>query len=135
MIRLIEPEDRRTPPSAAFFTARHDGCMKSVAKAFGHFVNLVRTINLDRLAGGIEDDLAVAAFLQMLLHSGAGFDSNRVVDQIVEEGKKLSAGQDATSTARGIEMGKTMFIAAVRPSLILRASFLLRPALWTPLSF
>ena len=109
--------------------------MKSVAKAFGHLVNLVRTINLDRLAGGIEDDLAVAAFLQMLLHSGAGFDSNRVVDQIVEEGKKLSAGQDATSTARGIEMGKTMFIAAVRPSLILRASFLLRPALWTPLSF
>lgn len=121
--------------SAAFFAASHDGGVQSIAKVLRHLVNLVGAVDLDRLASRVEDDLAVAALLEVLFDFGTGLRRNGVVDQFVEDGEKLSAGHDAASATEGIGMGKKWFMAVVRLGLILRASFLLRPAFWTPLSF
>jgi hypothetical protein len=82
--------------SATLFTTRHDGRMKPLAKPWRQIVNLVRPVDLDRLSRGVEGDLAVLATMQMLLQIGADFGSYRVVDQVVEQSQKLSAGHFST---------------------------------------
>jgi hypothetical protein len=128
--------------SAALFASCHDGGVQAVTKIFGHLINFVAAIDLDRFLSGVEDDFAVAAFLEVQLNFSAGLGGNRVVDQIVEDCKKLGAGHDAASTTEGILSGKTEldlgrkeFTSIVRLGLILRASIRWRPILWTPLSF
>ena len=123
------------PCLAALFAAGHDGGVKPVAEVLRHLVNLVAAVNLNGLAGGVEDDLAMAAFLEVLFDFRAGLRSNRVVNQIVEDGKKLGAGHDAASSTEGIRLGSRAFMAVVRPNLISRVSFLWRPTLLAPLSF
>jgi len=80
------------PGLAAFFAAGHDGGVEAVAEAGGEIVNLMGAVNLDGLAGGIEDDLAVAAFAEVGLQLGADLGGYRVVDQVVEQGEELFAG-------------------------------------------
>src|SRR6185503_4675918 len=69
--------------SAALFASCHDGSVQAVTKIFGHLINFVAAIDLDRFLSGVEDDFAVAAFLQVQLNFSAGLGGNRVVDQIV----------------------------------------------------
>jgi hypothetical protein len=80
--------------------------MQAIAKVVGHLIDLVASIDLDCLLGRVKDNFAVAAFLQVQLDFSAGLGGNRVVDQIVEDCKKLSAGHDAASPAERIRMGK-----------------------------
>jgi len=65
----------RASRSAAFFASGHDGGVEAFAEACGEFVDFVRAINLDGLAGGVEDHLAVAAAAEMGLQFGAHFGS------------------------------------------------------------
>jgi len=108
---------------AAVFAARHDGGVQPVTKIFGHFVDFVAAVNLNCFAGGVEDDFAVAALLQVQFDLSAGLGGNRVVNQVIENGKKLSAGHAAASRAECILMGKKVFIVVVRLGLTWRASF------------
>ena len=69
--------------SAALFAAGHDGCVEAFAEAGGKVVDLVRPVDFNSLAGGVEGDLAVAATVEMVLQLGAGLGGYRVVDQVV----------------------------------------------------
>ena len=91
---------------AAFFASSHDCRVQAITEIIGHLVNFVAAVDLDRLSRGVEDYLAVAALLQVGFNFSAGLSGNRVVDQIVENGKKLGAGHDAASRSAGICMGK-----------------------------
>jgi hypothetical protein len=73
--------------------------MQTLAKTGGHIVNLVGPVDLYRFAGSAQGDLAVFASAQVLLQVGAHFGGDRVVDQIVEQGEKLSAGHFSTPTS------------------------------------
>jgi hypothetical protein len=108
---------------AADFAARHDGGVQAVTKIFGHFVDFVAAVNLNCLAGGVEDDFAVAALLQVQFDLSSGLGGNRVVNQVIENGKKLSAGHAAASGAECIMMGKKVSIVFVRLGLTWLASF------------
>lgn len=58
---------------ARFFVSgafRHDGCLKPAAKIVGKFVELGVAIDLDGLAGGVADDVAVVAPGQMIFQFG-----------------------------------------------------------------
>jgi hypothetical protein len=77
--------------SAALFAAGHDGGVETVAEAGGEIVDLVGAVDLDGLSGGVEDDLAVAAALQVQFQVGAHLGSDGVVDDVVEQGEKLRA--------------------------------------------
>ena len=85
--------------SAAFFAAGHDGGMEAFAEAGGHLVDLVGAVDLDGLAGGAEGDFAVLAAAQVLLQVGTHLGGYRIVDQIVEQSQKLSAGHFSTPTS------------------------------------
>ncbi len=85
---------------AAFFAAGHDGGVEALAEAGRHFVELVRAIDLDGFAGGAEGDFAVLAAAHMLLEVGAHLPGGGVVDQVVEQGKKLGAGHFSTPLSR-----------------------------------
>ena len=85
--------------SAALFATSHNGGMQTFPKTGGHIVNLVRTVDLYRFAGSAKRDLAVFASSQVLLEVGAHFGGDRVVDQIIEQGEKLSAGHFSTPTS------------------------------------
>jgi hypothetical protein len=78
--------------SAAFRAARHDGGVEALAKVVGKFKNLIRSVDLDGLAGGIEGHLAVRATSQVSAKLVARFSRYRVVDHVVEKGEKLFAG-------------------------------------------
>ncbi len=88
--------------SAAFFAAGHDGGVEAFAEAGGHVVDLVGAIDLDGFAGGVEGDFAVLAAAQMLLEVGAHLSGNGVVDHVVEQGEKLSAGHFSTPISREV---------------------------------
>ena len=77
---------------AALFAASHDRGVQPFAQTSRHIVNLMRAIDFDCLAGGAERHFAVLATAQMLLQVGAHFGSHRIVDQIIEQGEKFSAG-------------------------------------------
>ena len=84
----------------AFFTAGHDGGVQAFAKAVGKVVDLVRAVDLDGLAGGIENHFAVSAFVQVFLDFGAGLRGDGVVDQVVKQGDELSACQVSALASR-----------------------------------
>jgi hypothetical protein len=81
---------------AAFFAAGHDGGVEALAEVGGQVVDFVGTIDLDGFAGGAEGDLAVLATAQMFLQVSAHFGGYRIVDQIIEQSEKLSAGHFST---------------------------------------
>jgi hypothetical protein len=66
--------------STAFFASLHDGGVQAVTQIIGHLVDLMATIDLNRLLSRVEDDFAVAAFLQVQLDFSAGLGGNGVVD-------------------------------------------------------
>ena len=72
--------------SAAALASRHDGRVQPLAQICGQIVNLVGTIDLNRLARGVEGDLAVLAAAHMLEQIRAHLARILVVDQIVELG-------------------------------------------------
>lgn len=59
--------------SRGFFATGHDGGVKAFLNAGGKFVNLVRAIDFDGFAGGVEDHFAVRAAAKMSLQFGACF--------------------------------------------------------------
>ena len=64
----------------SFFALGHDGDVQALADFSGEFVDFVAAINLNGLAGGVEDDFAVAALSQVDFNLGAGVggdDSSR----------------------------------------------------------
>jgi hypothetical protein len=81
--------------STALFAAGHDGGVEAVAEAGRELVDLVRAIDFDGLAGGVEGDFAVLAALKMLLELGARVGSYLVVNEVIEEGEKFRAGHFA----------------------------------------
>ena len=81
---------------AAFFATGHDGGVEALAQVGRKIVDLVGAIDFDGFAGGAEGDLAVLAAAQVFLQVGAHFGGYRVVDQIVEQSEKLSAGHFST---------------------------------------
>jgi hypothetical protein len=87
---------------AALLAAGHDGGVEVFSKPGGKLVDLVGPVDLDGLAGGVEDNFAVSAFVQMLLHFGAGFRGDGVVDQIVEKRDELSASHDSALASLGL---------------------------------
>lgn len=118
--------------SAAFFAARHDGSVQALAKTFGHFVDLMGTVNLDSFAGSVEDDFAVAALVHVLLDLRAHLRGNVIVDQVVEKCQKFGAGHDAAPKIDGSKRASHGIVEIVRV-VILPASFPLRPILSTPI--
>lgn len=66
--------------------------MEALADIFGKIVDLVGTIDFNGFEGGVEDHLAVPAFVHVLLDVGPNRGGDRVVDTFVEKGEKLSAG-------------------------------------------
>ena len=66
--------------------------MKALSEVGGQVVDFVGAIDFNGLPRGAERDLAVVAAAQVLLQFGAGLGGYRVVDQIVEQREKLSAG-------------------------------------------
>jgi hypothetical protein len=66
--------------------------MQSFAHVGGQLVNLVAAKNLDSLSRGVENNLAVPAFLEVSFDLGARIRGNRLVDHVVENCKKLGAG-------------------------------------------
>ena len=54
-------------------------------------------VNLDGFAGGAQGYFAVFAALEMCLQIGTHRVGHAVVDQVVEKGNKLSAGQRLNS--------------------------------------
>jgi len=82
--------------AAATFTAGHDGGVEALAQSGGQFIDLVGAVDFDGLAGGVEDDLAVAAASQMRLQLGANFGGHSAVNQIIEKAEKLFAGHFPT---------------------------------------
>lgn len=81
--------------STAFFASGHDGCVEAFAEAGGEFVDLVRAVDLNGLARGVQGDFAMLAAFEVLLELGAGFWRNRVVDEVVEEGEEFRTGHFA----------------------------------------
>ena len=73
--------------------------MQTLPKTGGHIVYLVRTIDLNGLAGSTERDFAMLAPAQVRLQVGTHLGRNRVVDQVVEQCEKLSAGHFSTPTS------------------------------------
>ncbi len=88
--------------SLAFFTAGHDGSVEAFLDAGGKRINLVRAVDLDGLAGGVENDLAVRAVAEVGLKFGARPGGHRVIDQIIEKGEKLFAGHLAIPVSLGL---------------------------------
>jgi hypothetical protein len=70
--------------------------MEAFAEAYREFVNLVGAVNLDSLAGSVENHFAVAAAAQVSLQFGAHLRGYRVVNQIVEDCEKLFTGHFPT---------------------------------------
>jgi hypothetical protein len=62
--------------SATIFASCHDGRVQAIAQIIGHLVDLVATIDLNRLLGGVEDDFAVAALLKVLFDFSACLGGN-----------------------------------------------------------
>ncbi len=56
----------------ASVTLGHDGGAKAVSEIVGEFVELRITVNLDRLLGGVADDIAVMAPRKMIFQFGLG---------------------------------------------------------------
>ena len=86
---------------AAFFAAGHDGGVESFAEVVGEIVNLVRTVDLDGFAGGVEDNFAMAALVHMLFNFGLGFSGDGVVDDVVEQGDEFCASHDSALATFG----------------------------------
>src|SRR6185437_7603892 len=82
--------------SGIVFASRHDGCVEALAQVSGELIYLVGAVDFYRLARGVENHLAVPALVHMLLDLGAQFRGHAVVDQVVEEVQKLSAGHLST---------------------------------------
>jgi len=59
--------------------------MEAIAQIIGHFVDFVAAIDLNRFLSGVEDNFAMATFLEVQLNLSAGLGSNRVVNQIVQD--------------------------------------------------
>jgi hypothetical protein len=59
--------------------------VETFAEAIRQFVELVGTIDLDGLTGGVVRYLAVLATMQMLLQLGTYLGGHRVVDQVIEQ--------------------------------------------------
>jgi len=78
--------------SAALLAAGHDSGVEAVAQAGGQVVDFVRAVDFDGLAGGVEDDLAVATSAQMRLQFGACIGGYRVVDEVIEKAEEFFAG-------------------------------------------
>ena len=78
--------------SAALLAAGHDGGVEALAEAGGQVVDLVGAIDFDGLAGGIEGDHAVIAAAEMLLQLRSHLRRDRAVNEVVQQGKELSAG-------------------------------------------
>src|SRR6516165_2669934 len=85
--------------SAAFFAALHDRCMQALAQRCGHFVDLVRAVNLDGLPRGVQRDFAVLAAVKVLFEIGAHPRGHLIVDEVVEHREKLTAGHFSAPTA------------------------------------
>ena len=79
-------------PSAAFFAAFHDGGVEALSEARGQVVDFVGAVDFNGFAGGVEGDFAVLASAQVLLQVGAHLRGDGVVNQVVEQSEKLSAG-------------------------------------------
>src|ERR1700740_3497822 len=78
------------------FATLHNGVVKAVAQLGGQLVDLMRPVDLDGLAGGIDDHFAVLALAHVLLDLGAGIGGDGLVDDVVEHGEELSAGLAVT---------------------------------------
>jgi|tagenome__1003787_1003787.scaffolds.fasta_scaffold20813245_2 hypothetical protein len=68
-----------------------DRLMKSVSDGFGKGVNVVVAVNFDGFTGGIADDKAVMAPLEVLLQLGSELDINAAVEVFVEFFKEVFA--------------------------------------------
>jgi len=82
----------KSQQSTASLAAGHNGGVEALAKAGGQVIDLMGAVDLDGLAGGVENDFAVLAVAQMGLEFGARLGGYGVVDQVVEKGEKLFAG-------------------------------------------
>jgi hypothetical protein len=95
---------RKKAGLTAFFAAGHDGGVEAFAEIGGKVVDLVGPVDLDGLAGSVEDDFAVAALVKMLFDLSARFSGNRVVDEFVKQGDKFGAGHASTPNIRSPEI-------------------------------
>ena len=62
--------------SAAVFASSHDCGVQTITQIVRHLVNLMAPIDLNRLLRSVEDDFAVAAFLQVHFDFSAGLCGN-----------------------------------------------------------
>ena len=109
--------------------------MEAFAEVGGQVVDLVGTVDLDGLAGGVEYDFAVVALVKMLLDLGARFSGNGVVNQVVEQGDKFGAGHAPTPNMRSPEIARLEFISSIWRTFIFPPLLLTAPIPWTPISF
>src|SRR5208337_2630428 len=84
-----------------FAALRHNREMQALAYIGGQLVDFVAAENLDGLACGVEDDFAVAALFQVNFDLGARLGGNGLVEDVVENLEKLSAGHASTPFALG----------------------------------
>jgi hypothetical protein len=70
--------------------------MEPLAEASRQVVNLMRPIDFNSLAGSAESDLAVIAAVQVVLQFGARLRGYRIVNQVIEQSEKFSAGHFST---------------------------------------
>ena len=77
---------------AAAFAFRQDGSLQALSQRCRQLIQLMLTINFDRLPGGIQGDDAVLTLAQMQLEIRTQRGRHGVVNQIVEFGQKFRAG-------------------------------------------
>lgn len=73
--------------------------MQPLAKIVRQFVEFVAAVDLDRLARGVQRDLAVFALTQVLLQVGAQRKSRVLIEHLIELSQKLSARHFAPTWA------------------------------------
>ena len=67
---------------AGFSAAVHDGFAEAVGELIGELVRLVTSIDLDGLAGSVDDDVAVAARSEVFFHFGKEFRFDLAVEVV-----------------------------------------------------
>jgi hypothetical protein len=96
-------------PSAAFFAAGHDGGVEALAETVGQVVDFVGAVDFDGLAGGVEDDFAVAAAVQVLFNSArVSAAPSRRSDR--RAGRETQCRSLSTLASPGLASGPAFFL-------------------------
>lgn len=82
------------PESAGAAAAGHNGSVQALAQLGGEFVNFVFAVDLDGLAGGVQNNLAVVALADMGLHFSEELGVDLAVEVVGEFGEEIGAGHD-----------------------------------------